>query len=120
MKNTLFISIFAILLMSVLVSSNFGMKNPYKGKGLEKGKKIFMKNCAVCHSENGKGVEAIVKDLDLSSSKFQKQSDDVIFEKISEGKQGTTMRAYGDEFSKKNIWYLVNYIRTLKVENKTK
>ncbi len=89
-------------------------KNPVAKQGIEKGKKLFDKNCASCHLADGTGMDAIVKDIDFTSEAFQNQTDGTIFYKMSEGLEGSAMRGYGDDFSEKNLWYIVNYTRTLK------
>ncbi len=89
-------------------------KNPYVGQGIDKGNKLYEKNCVACHLADGTGMDAIVKNVDFTTEAFQKQTDGAIHYKIVEGKEGSSMRAYGDDFSDKNIWYMVNYIRTLK------
>lgn len=89
-------------------------KNPVPKQGIEKGKKLYDKNCTSCHLADGTGMDAIVKTVDFTTEAFNAQTDGTIHYKIGEGKEGTAMRAYGDDFSDKNIWYIVNYIRTLK------
>ncbi|OIP02479.1 MAG: hypothetical protein AUJ98_01235 [Bacteroidetes bacterium CG2_30_33_31] len=90
-------------------------KNPYTGKGIEEGAKLYAKNCASCHMANGTGMDAITK-VDFTSKTFQAQTDGSIFYKVSEGRAKTSMAAYGDAFPEKSLWYMVNYIRTLKTK----
>jgi mono/diheme cytochrome c family protein len=89
--------------------------NPYKGKKLEIGEKIYKKTCSVCHLVNGEGNHVITP-IDFTSETFQAQTDGALFYKISEGREGTTMMAYGDAYAEKKLWYLVNYLRTFEKE----
>ncbi len=89
--------------------------NPYEGEKVEVGEKIYKKTCAVCHLKNGKGNDAITP-ADFTSEDFQSQTDGTLFYKISEGRKGTPMLSYGDNYPEKKIWYIVNYLRTFKKE----
>lgn len=90
-------------------------KNPVVGKGLDVGAKLFAKNCASCHLADGTGMDAITK-VDFTSKEFQAQTDGSMFYKVTEGKAKTTMASYGDAFAPKDIWYIVNYMRTFKAK----
>ncbi len=91
--------------------------NPYPGEGLKTGAKIYKRTCAACHLTNGKGNKDITP-VDFTSEAFQSQTDGTLFYKISEGRAGTAMKSYGDDFAEKKLWYLVNYLRTFKEEKK--
>jgi mono/diheme cytochrome c family protein len=94
------------------------VKNPYPDKGLETGQKIYKKTCAVCHLADGKGNDVITP-VDFTEDDFQKQSDGTLFYKISEGRKGTAMKAYGDDYPEKKVWYLVNYLRSFQKKNQS-
>jgi mono/diheme cytochrome c family protein len=95
------------------------IKNPLKGNSgaAVKGKITFEKYCKVCHGFEGRGnglavPELPVKPADLSSEKVQKQSDGILFWKMSTGR--APMAAYEQALTKEERWQLVNYIRNLK------
>lgn len=92
------------------------VKNPYPEKGIETGQKIYKKTCAVCHLTNGTGNDVITP-IDFTSDEFQAQTDGTFYYKITEGKKGTAMKAYGDDYAEKKLWYLVNYLRTFKKDS---
>lgn len=80
------------------------------------GKKLFSKNCVVCHGEEGKGNGMAAISLhphptNLVSQKVEAQSDGAIFWKISEGR--SPMPGYKQTLSEEQRWQLVSYIRTL-------
>ena len=82
----------------------------------QKGKDLFTENCITCHGMTGLGDGPTADLLDtkpanLTSSNIQKQSDGVLFWKISTGKGA--MVSYKQIFSEEQRWQLVNYIRQL-------
>jgi len=92
-------------------------------KTTEEGKKIYERNCVVCHGNKGKGDGIAAaglspKPADHSSEKIQKQSDGAIFWKITNGRP--PMASYAKSLTPYTRWELVNYIRTLKAPDKTK
>lgn len=94
------------------------LTNPLKNKeeATRSGKKLFSKNCVVCHGEqgNGDGMAAISlhpHPTNLVSQKVEAQSDGAIFWKITEGR--SPMPGYKNTLSEEQRWQLVNYIRTL-------
>ena len=98
------------------------IKNPFKGnlKSLDDGKKLYVKNCVVCHGDKGKGDGIAAaglnpKPADHSSEKIQKQSDGVIYWKIANGR--SPMPGYA-ALTPAQRWSLVNYVRTLKGKSK--
>lgn len=99
------------------------IKNPCKGDvaSAEEGRKLYVKNCAVCHGDKGKGdgvasAGLTPKPADHSSEKCQKQSDGILFWKITNGR--APMPGYASILNKNQRWALVNYIRTLKRKSK--
>jgi mono/diheme cytochrome c family protein len=100
------------------------IKNPMKGnlKSVADGKKMYVKNCVVCHGDKGKGDGVAAagltpKPADHSSAKIQKQSDGALYWKLSNGR--SPMPGYGS-LTAVQRWDLVNYVRTLKAEDKPK
>jgi len=95
------------------------IKNPFKGNAasVEDGKKIYAKNCSVCHGDKGKGdgiasAGLTPRPADHSSEKTQKQSDGALFWKITNGRP--PMAAYAKIYTPAQRWAVVNFIRTLK------
>ncbi len=98
------------------------IRNPFKGnlKSLDDGKKLYVKNCVVCHGDKGRGDGIAAaglnpKPADHSSEKIQKQSDGVIYWKIANGR--SPMPGYS-ALTPEQRWGLVNYVRTLKAKTK--
>ncbi len=96
------------------------LANPIKSDNydysIEEGKYQYASNCASCHGDLGLGDGEKAKKfnsplIDFSSKGFQLQTDGELFWKISEGKG--KMPKYKDEFSEEDIWFMVNYLRTL-------
>lgn len=87
---------------------------------IEKGKKIYIQICAVCHGVSGKGDGPNAptlkrKPANHTSKEVQMQSDGVLYWKISKGRD--PMPSYKDVFTKTQRWQLVKYLRTLKETN---
>ena len=96
------------------------MKNPTDASdedNLDIGSELYAKHCKSCHGKErlGDGPKAAEQKGDLgdfSSSEFQAQSDGALFYKSKIGRNDMP------DFSKKitsddDIWYIVNYMRTL-------
>ncbi len=93
-------------------------KNPIAAEAasLEKGKAVYIKECASCHGDTGKGDGSAVKDLekkpnDLTLAKTLEQSDGALFWKITEGNK--PMASYEKTLSEEDRWNVINYLRTL-------
>lgn len=99
------------------------LKNPLSGdsKSIALGKEIFFGKgiCVSCHGEQGRGDGPNAASFDpgprdFTNAKWQKlRTDGEIFFAIHEGTQ-FGMVAFGESLSEKEIWGLVNYLRTLK------
>jgi len=96
--------------------------NPVKsdGESLQTGKELWAKHCQSCHGKKGAGDGTKAAELETEMQDFakdvvQKQSDGVLFYKISEGRDEmpTFKKKIPDE---SDIWSLVNYMRTLKAK----
>lgn len=94
------------------------LNNPFNGDraSINEGKKLFNTICIVCHGMMGKGDGAAAAGLnkptaDLTSSKVQRQSDGVLFWKISEG--NPPMLSFKSSLSEDQRWKIINYIRQL-------
>jgi len=89
-------------------------KNPLVGNAdaVSGGKKLFLRHCAECHSEDGSGLKDAA-DLQLPS--VQKQSDGSMFWKITTGNVKAGMPPFA-RLSDTERWQIVSFVRTLKEE----
>ena len=93
-------------------------KNPVEASeaSLAKGKTVWVKECASCHGDKGKGDGPAVKDLekkpeDLTLPKTLNQTDGALFWKLTEGRK--PMASYEKTLSEEDRWHVINYMRTL-------
>ena len=83
------------------------------------GKQIYEKNCANCHGKTGAGDGAMGTELNpkpsvLSDAEWKHgSSDGEIFTVIKDGVKGTGMKAFNSKLATKDIWNVVNYVRSL-------
>jgi mono/diheme cytochrome c family protein len=93
-------------------SENAAKTNPIdiNFKSLSTGKNIAIKSCISCHGSKLDG-NGLIKSTNLISEIFQKQSDGIIFTKISEGKN--QMPSFKGMFKEEEIWTVINYLRAL-------
>jgi cbb3-type cytochrome c oxidase subunit III len=90
---------------------------PQNAESIEAGKKLYQRNCAACHGPNGKGDGGMA----LSGGEPSDLTDDVwdhgstdgeIFVVIRDG-VSADMLAYKTKLTEKQIWQIVNYIRSI-------
>jgi mono/diheme cytochrome c family protein len=76
------------------------------------GAQLFSLNCVVCHGEDGKGTETgkALKAADLASEAVQKQTNAMLAQVVSEGKNN--MPPFMSTLSKADVQSLVTYVRT--------
>ncbi|MCH7517121.1 MAG: cytochrome c [Bacteroidetes bacterium] len=96
------------------------LENPLaKFKGNAKitslGKSLYTQQCATCHGESGLGDGSAARFLqkhprNLTTLEFQSQTDGEIFWKIDNG--NSPMPAFNDMLTEKQMWIVVNYLRT--------
>jgi cbb3-type cytochrome c oxidase subunit III len=95
------------------------LKNPVPGndESIEAGKKLYQRYCASCHGPNGKGDGGMA----LSGGTPSDLTDDVwdygstdgeIFVVIRDG-VSADMLAYKEKLNEKQIWQVVNYLRSI-------
>lgn len=97
-------------------------KNPLTvdAKVLATGKAVFKDKCSKCHGESavGDGPDADPehrKDMDLTDPKrADRNSDGVVFYKVSNGRRRPKMPVFKDELNEQQIWSVVAYVQTLR------
>lgn len=91
--------------------------SPAFGADREKGKEIYMKKCAACHGEKGKGDGPRAKNLKTKPADYTdkqemaKLTDADMKKTVKEGKK--PMPAFGKKVSDEEIDNIIAYIRTL-------
>ncbi len=96
-----------------MVSSDNAKKpNPLEinPKNMAVGKNTFSKSCKACHGINADG-KGRIQSPSLISETFQKQTDGVIFYKITTGKD--KMPSFKAKLKEEEIWSVINYLRVL-------
>jgi cbb3-type cytochrome c oxidase subunit III len=95
------------------------LKNPepVNAETIEAGKKHYQRHCASCHGPQGKGDGSMAlaggTPSDLTDDVWDFGSTDgEIFAAIRDG-VSADMLAYKDKLTDKQIWHLVNYIRSI-------
>jgi len=84
---------------------------------LQRGIELYSLSCVICHGEEGMGDGVIgtfftIKPANLTAANVQALSDGAIFLVISNGVEGR-MPPLNENFSVRERWDLVNFIRTL-------
>jgi len=78
-------------------------------------KELFVKNCAVCHSNDGTAQTSVAKKLGVKDLSQSKLSDAQIIQQISEGRQenqsASKMPAFKERLTRPEIESLVPVIR---------
>jgi mono/diheme cytochrome c family protein len=94
------------------------LKSPvqFTRKSIVAGKNVFLRNCVGCHGNDGKSMVDVVSDAtDLTQPKFYKSgsTEGEVYRSIRDG-AAETMPAFKTQISDdKDIWHLVNFIRSL-------
>jgi mono/diheme cytochrome c family protein len=109
---TLFLGTFAQTTPWVVTTDQATKTNPLKiePKNLALGRNIFKRSCVACHGEKADG-KGLIPSTNLIDSVFQKQSDGVVFYKISTGRD--KMPPFSAMLKEDEIWSLINYLRVL-------
>ena len=95
------------------------LKNPLPSDepSIEEGRKLYLRHCASCHGPSGKGDGSMAlaggTPANLTDETWDHgSSDGEIFVVIRDG-TSSDMEPYKDRLAEKQIWQLVNYIRSL-------
>lgn len=95
------------------------LKNPEpkNTESIDAGKKLYQRYCASCHGPNGKGDGGLAlsggEPSDLTDDAWDYGSTDgEIFVVIRDG-VSADMLAYKEKLNEKQIWQVVNYIRSI-------
>jgi len=94
-------------------------KNPVKftDVSVERGKKIYVTQCAMCHGEKGDGKGEIVEEMGIKPPDFtkpetrKKRTDGELFAIIGQG--NAVMPGQGKRLSDRHRWQIVNFLRSL-------
>jgi mono/diheme cytochrome c family protein len=97
------------------------LKNPVavNATTLGEGKALFAKNCASCHGALGKGdgkggVNLKPPPADLTDAEFKHGStENEIFLVVRDGAKGTPMRGFAGRMTTRELWTVVNFVRSL-------
>ena len=80
------------------------------------GKKLFLRNCAECHGEDGSGILK-KHSADLQLAVVQEEKDGVLYWKITNGNPDRGMPSFS-KLPELERWQLVLFLRTLKPAEK--
>lgn len=104
--------------------SNLEVKQPAvlakEGGDAVTGREIYVNTCILCHGIDGKGVRGlqfVPPPADLTSLAVQSRLDGSLFRRIHEGKPNTVMGAWKHALSDEEIWDVLAYVRTFKLES---
>ena len=94
-------------------------KNPIKltDVSVDRGKKVFKTQCALCHGEKGDGKGELATEMTLNLPDFTKpdalakRTDGELFAIIGTGKE--PMPSQKGRMTDQQLWNLVNYLRAL-------
>ena len=97
-------------------------KNPLTvdAKVLASGKAIFKDKCQKCHGPLGKGDGPDAdpdaeENMDLTTAKrAARNTDGVVFFKVSNGRKKPKMPVFKDELTKEQVWTVVSYVQSLR------
>jgi mono/diheme cytochrome c family protein len=82
------------------------------------GRDLYVRHCASCHGDTGRGDGAAGRLLNPPPADFGQHmqpgqhSDGQVFVWIRDGFPGTAMPGWGEQLSEEQIWQLVTYVRT--------
>ena len=77
---------------------------------LDKGEKLFRKNCSVCHKRDGRGDIQLGAPALYNSPTVNDQKP-VLIQRILQGKKGTSMPAFAVSLSDEEVAAIATYVR---------
>jgi mono/diheme cytochrome c family protein len=103
----------------VITPEDTAKKNPirFTEASVDRGKKFYKTQCALCHGEKGDGKGDLAMDMKLTLPDFTKpdalakRTDGELFAIIGTGKD--PMPSQKERMSEQQLWNLVNYLRAL-------
>jgi len=103
----------------VISPEDAARKNPIKftDASVNRGKRVFATQCALCHGEKGDGKSDLAKEMALTlpdftqSGSLAKRTDGELFAIVANGKD--PMPGQKGRMPDPQIWNLVNYLRSL-------
>lgn len=95
-----------------------GKANPLGADAAAPGAVTFASHCEPCHGVRGKGDGPAAEALDPHPANLPSVAaqvgDDYLFWRISQGRPGTAMVAWGTTLTEEQIWQVIAFIHTLK------
>ncbi len=98
-------------------------ESPANPQSVQRGKELFVKACASCHGQEGKGDgQQTMKDSlgfptkprDLTSGIFKGESNSsALYDRIVAGLPGSPMPSYAKALKEDQIWDLIHFVQTL-------
>lgn len=110
----------------VITPEEKARKNPTKftEESVEKGKKLYATQCAMCHGKTGDGKGDLAEVMHVAPPDFtkpetlSKRTDGELFAIIGKGSAG--MPAEAERLKENQVWDLVNFMRSLQGEKPAK
>jgi mono/diheme cytochrome c family protein len=104
---------------TVISPEDAARKNPvrFSEASVDRGKKVYNTQCALCHGEKGDGKGDLAKEMTLTLPDFTKpdalakRTDGELFAIVSTGKD--PMPSQKGRMTEPQVWNLVNYLRAL-------
>ena len=106
---------------SLVVQGLINPVDPTDPRSMERGATLYMRFCAVCHGEDGVGVNAYIADkhptlpaYNVSGAQVAAYSDQYLYAMIRVGRG--LMPEYGSRIAHFDRWTIVNYLRELQLQ----
>jgi mono/diheme cytochrome c family protein len=121
MSYTDFMNVITLLLLALALPAQAKNPAPSTPESVANGAKTYSRYCMSCHGKEGKGdglagARLEPKPSNLTDAEWKHgASDGEIFAVIHDGAKNTPMKAFGSRLTEKEIWDVVNYVRTLKM-----